>query len=230
MPMNPTDVLQYIELNLGASLQVLELDAYEIMDVVRTQTIPTFSSYYPNYEYLTIHVAEDKVPNRFNTFYLKTDREILGVSKVLAENYMGNSGLPLAYYDSDPINRQMTADIASMYLQPITHEFESPNIVSVFPKTQLLGDFTVQIKTVHPEHLATIPLGYRNEFLECALYDVRIALYPIRQRFSTINTTFGNIELFMDKLESAADDKKQLLERWRGNFNKSPRHRKIFVG
>jgi len=230
MAMNPTDVLQYIELNLGASLQVLELDANDIMSVVRTQTIPTFSIYYPNYQLLTITPAEDKVPNRFNTFYLKTDAEIIGVSKVLAENYMGNSGLPLAYYDSDPVNRQMTADIASMFLQPITFDYEPPNIVSIYPKTQLLGKFTVQIKTVHPEHLATIPFGYRNEFLECALYDVRIALYPIRQRFASINTTFGNIELFMDKLESASEDKKQLLEKWRTNFNKSSNHRKIFIG
>lgn len=230
MALNPTTVLQYIEMNLGASLQVLELDANQIMDVVRTQTVPTFSIYYPHYHLLTINTAEDKVPNRFNTFYLKTQMEILGVSKVLAENYMGNSGLPLAYYDSDPVNRQMTADIASMFLQPITFQYEAPNIVSVFPKTQLLGNFTVEVKTVHPDHLATIPLGYLNEFLECALYDVRIALYPIRQRFSTINTTFGNLELFMDRLESAYDDKRQLLERWRNNFNKSSRHRKIFIG
>lgn len=230
MPLNPTEVLQYIELNLGASLQVLELDANEIMDVVRTQTIPTFSIYYPNYKLVMVHPSEDKVPDRFNTFYLKTEEEIIGVSKVLAENYMGNSGLPLAYYDSDPVNRQMTADIASMFLQPITFAYESPNIVSVYPKTQLLGNFTVEVKTVHPEHLATIPYGLRLEFLECALYDVRIALYPIRQRFANINTTFGNIELFMDKLDSAFDDKKQLLEKWRGSFNRSSRHRKIFIG
>ena len=31
--MNPTDVLQYIELNLGASLQVLELDANDIISI-----------------------------------------------------------------------------------------------------------------------------------------------------------------------------------------------------
>lgn len=184
MAFNPTIVLQFIELNLGASLQVLELDANDIMEIVKTQTVSIFSVYYPNYQLITINPAEDKVPNRFNTFYLKTDEEILGVSKVLCENYMGNSGLPLAYYDSDPVNRQITADLASMFLQPITFSYEPPNIVSIFPKTQLLGKFTAEIKTVHPAHLATIPMGYMNEFLECALLDVRIALYPIRQRFA----------------------------------------------
>jgi len=228
MAMNPSMVLQYIELNLGASIQVLEIDTDDIMEIVRTQTIPTFSLYYPNYQLIEVIPKRDKVPNRFNTFYLKTDLEIIGVSKVLSENYLGNSGLPMAYYDSDPINRQMTADLASMYFQPITWEFESPNILSVYPKTNLLGAFTVQLKTVHPDHLATIPFSMREEFLECALYDVRIALYPIRDRFKNINTTFGSIELFMDKLESAADDKKQLKEKWRENFNKSPRKKKWY--
>jgi hypothetical protein len=229
MAMNPTDVLQYIELNLGASIQVLELSPDEIMEVVFTQTLPSFSTYYPNYQLIEIIPKRDKVPNRFNTFYIKCNEEILGVSKVLAENYMGNSGLPLAYYDSDPINRQFTADLASMYLQPITFDFETPNIISVYPKTNLLGAFTIQVKTIHPRHLATIPLSMRNEFLECALYDVRIALYPIRDRFKTINTTFGSVELFMDKLESASDDKKTLMEKWRANFHKSAKKRKMFI-
>ena len=228
MAFNPSTVLQYIELNLGASIQILEISEEDIMNIIETQTIPSFSIYYPNYQLIEVIPKRDKVPGRFNTFYLKTDLEILGVSKVLSENYLGNSGLPMAYYDSDPINRQMTADLASMFFQPITWAYETPNILSVYPKTNLLGAFTVEIKTVHPSHLATIPLAMRNEFMECALYDVRIALYPIRQRFTTINTTFGNLELFMDKLDSAFDDKKSLMDKWKENFYKSSRRRKMF--
>lgn len=230
MALNPTDLLQYIELNLGASIQILELTPNEIMDVVRTQTLPSFSIYYPLFINIDILPERDKVPNRFNCFYLKTEHEIIGVSKVLAENYMGNAGLPLAYYDSDPLNRQITADLASMYLQKITFDFESPNIVSIFPKTTLLGSFTVQLKVVHPLHLATIPFGYRMEFFKCALFDVRMALYPIRDRFKNINTTFGNVELFMDKLDSASDDKQALLDKWRENYHKSSKRKKIHVG
>ena len=229
MAFNPTDVIQYIELNLGASIQVLELSNEDIMSVIETQTLPTYSLFYPNFQYIEVIPKRDKVPGRFNTFYLRTDLEIIGVSKLLAENYLGNSGLPMAYYDSDPVNRQMTSDVASMFFQPITYEYETPNIISVYPKTNLVGNFTVQLKTVHPKHLATIPFAMRNEFLKCALLDVRIALYPIRQRFTTINTTFGNLELFMDKLDSASDDKEQLLETWREDFNKSSKKRRMFI-
>jgi len=228
--LTPTDVLQYIELNLGASIQVTELSEDEIMDVVYTQTLPTFSSYYPYHVNITVDGVKDKVPDRFNTFYLKYDEEIFGVSKVLSENYMASEGLDVALFESSPIDRQNLADAISLYIQPITFDFEAPNMVSVYPKTQVLGTFTAQIKTMHPRHLSTIPLGYRQEFLTCALLDVRIALYPIRQRFTQINTTFGNIELFMDKLESAYDDKVQLLEKWRTNFLKSSKKRKMFIG
>jgi hypothetical protein len=229
MAVNPSMILQYIELNLGASLQILELSQEEIMNIVYSQTLYTYSYYFPYYTLLEIDPANDKVPNRFNTYYIKTDYEVIGVSKLLAENYMGNSGLPLAYYDSDPVNRQLTADVASMFLQPITFQYEPPNIISVFPKTQLMGVFTVQLKVVHPKHLATISLPMSNEFMELALYDVRIALYPIRERFKTINTTFGNVELFMDSLDSAWQDKNQLLEKWKSNFLKAPEKRKMFI-
>lgn len=230
MAFNSSMVLQSIERNLGATLQVLELSTEEIMDVIRHETLPTFSKYYPFYTLLKIHPIEDKVPNRFNAFYIKTDFELLGVSKILAENYMGNGGLPLANIDSDPINRQFTADIASMYIQPITFDFEEPNIVSVYPKSALMGTFMLEIKVVHPDHMATIPLSMRDEFLKLALFDIRTTLYPIRHRFANINTTFGNIELFMDKLESASDDREALLEKWRANFYKSSKRRKIFIG
>lgn len=230
MGMNPSMVLQSIEKNLGATFQVLELSNEDILDIVVNETIPTFSLYYPFYTLIQIDPYKDAVPNRFNTFYIKTDLDIIGVSKIMAENYMGNGGLPMAFYDSDPVNRQMTADVASMYLQPITFDFEEPNIVSVYPKTQLMGKFMLEIKTVHPSHMATIPLALRSDFLEMALYDVRIALYPIRHKFQTINTTFGSIELFMDKLESAQDDKKTLMDKWRSNFSKSSKRRKMFIG
>lgn len=230
MAFNSTDVLQYIEMNLGASIQILELTPEEIMETVTKVTLPTFSLYYPHFHMIRVKPKEDAVPGRFNCFYLKTDFEIIGVTKVLSENYLGNQGLPMAYYDSDPINRQMTADIASMFFQPLTFDYESPNILSVYPKTLLTGQLEVQLKVVHPSHLGTIPFSLREEFLECALVDVRRALYPIRQRFQQINTTFGNIELFMDKLESANDDRKEILQRWRENFMKTSRRKKFYFG
>lgn len=231
MAMNPTMVLQSIEKNLGATIQVLELDTNEIMSIIEQETIPTFSKYYPYFTKVTIKPDRDKVPHRICTYYIRTDFEILGVSKLLVENYMGGTGLPIvAPYFANPVDRQIVADTTSMYYQPFTCDFEAPNIVSIFPKTHFFGDFMLEIKVNHPSHMATIPLSMRDEFLEMALYDVRIALYPIRDRFKSINTTFGSIELFMDKLESAYDDKKQLLEKWRQNFARNPKRRKMFIG
>jgi hypothetical protein len=218
-------------MNLGATIQVLELTPEDIMKVVQEQTIPSFSQYYPYYAKVMIDPKRDKVPNRICTYYINTDLDLLGVSKLLIENYMGGTGLPIvAPYFTNPVDRQIIADTTSMYYQPFTFDFETPNILSVFPKTNFFGEFMIEVKALHPSHLSTIPLSMRAEFLECALYDVRIAIYPIRERFRNINTTFGSVELFMEKLDSAADDKKQLIEKWRQHFAKSSKKRKMFIG
>lgn len=227
--LTPTEVLREIETRLGASIQILELSEEDIMKIIQQSTIRTFSIYYPLRQTTIIHPKSDKVPERTNVFYIKSDLEIIGVSKVLAENYFGNTGLPMATIDSDPVYRQFTTDLQSMFVQPITFDFESPNLVEIFPKRMLVGDFTLEYKAVHPAHFGTIPLSLREEFLNLATIDVRRALYPIRHRFQNINTAFGNIELFMDKLESAEEDRKDILERWRTNSVKNSKRRKIFV-
>ena len=97
MGMNPTMVLQSIEKNLGDSFQVLELNTEDVLNIVKNETIPSFSIYYPFYTLVQIDPFKDAVPRRYNAFYIKTDLEIIGVSKLMAENYMGNGGLPMAY-------------------------------------------------------------------------------------------------------------------------------------
>lgn len=227
--LNPSIVVQYIERYLGVSLHYLELSPEEVINTVFAFTLPTFSTYYPYFVPHPIRHMEDQVPGRVNAYYINSPLQVLGVSKILVENYMGGSGLPLTIHDNHPIYSQFASDLQSMVVQPITFEWEPPNIVSLYPKTHLLGDFMVELKTVHPNHLATIELGLRDEFLKLALLDVRISLYPMRQRFSSLNTAYGNIELFMDKLESASDDRETLLEKWRENFINHHKRRKIYV-
>jgi hypothetical protein len=229
--LNPSIAVQDIEKNLGASIQILELSPSDIMDIIMRDTLPTFSKYYPLFTKCTIDPERDKVPERVATFYIRSDLGVLGVSKLLVENYFGSQGLPVVTpYFTNPVDRQIISDVTSMYYQPFTFDFEPPNIVTLFPKTYFYGKFMIEIKCIHPAHLATIPLSMKDEFLELALYDVRAALYPIRDRFKNINTNFGSVELFMDKLENAADDRKTLIEKFRANFGKSSKRRKMFIG
>ena len=88
----------------------------------------------------------------------------------------------------------------------------------------------IQINTVHPDHFGTIPLNMREYFLKLALYDVEIMLYHIRRRFQSLQTTFGEMELFVDELAEAEDKKKELLEeKFLVNSIKSSNRKKLII-
>jgi len=230
MALNPSKVLKHIELMLGATHQILEFDADDIMNIIFEKSLPTFSIYYPYFCEHTVKYKECEVKNRAGRYYLKTNLEIIGVSKLLTNNAYNVSGSHIAgLLSGDPVTRQIEADMASMYYQPTTFEFHAPNMIEIFPKSSWYADFFVELKCVHPNHMMTIPVALRDEFLDLCLYDVRMALYPIRHRYQNINTTFGSIEMFMEKLDSAEEDRKELISRWRENFFKSSKRRKIFV-
>jgi hypothetical protein len=60
-------------------------------------------------------------------------------------------------------------------------------------------------------------------------YDVKIDLYGIRRYFSTINTTFGELNLNTEILESAQDKRDELVELWSNKRHKSANMRKVWV-
>ena len=92
------------------------------------------------------------------------------------------------------------------------------------------ADFlTVQFKAVHPEHLKTIQPNLRDDFLQLAFYDVCIALYPLRHRFQNISTVYGSLEPFTELLDSAADNRAALLDKWRTNLLNSGDQKKIWI-
>jgi len=228
MPINPTQVLRHIERKLGASHYQLELSREDIIQTVIDETLPTFSNYFPYEHSLLIDPAQDRVEGHIGVQYLKTDFDIVGISKVLINNV--EAGLPnISSFYSNPFDMAMQNTLESMVVNPTTYRWVSPDKIEIFPKNTLIRELLVVLKVVHPKHMKTIPMNLRDEFYKLALYDVCESLYPIRQRFSNIQTTFGSIELFMQQLEEASSKREELLEKWRSNFLKSPNRKKIFV-
>jgi len=229
MALNPTVVLRHIERKLGASHHQLELSQEDIIQTVIDESLLTFSNYFPHFVKIEVNPEEDLVEGHNNgVYHLKTEHQVLGISKIFHNNT--ESGLPnISSYYGNPFDRQIQADMMSLVENPILFEYHAPNIFEVYPKSMYWRQFLVQCRVVHPAHMATIPLSMRDEFLKLALYDVQESLLKIRHHFSNINTTFGNIELFMQDLEEASQKRQELLELWRGNFAKSSKRKKIWV-
>ena len=229
-----TSVLRDIESYLGIPYQVLELDSNEVMNIIKERTLPTFSKYYSYRVLHNVSCSEDRVPDRNNAFFIDINKysRIYGISKLITNSYSGTGGYNNSAVYTNPMSGQIVADMTSMMVQTVTHRFLEPNILEIYPVSAVPRDgiIKIELKVMHPIHLATIPDALYDEFIELALYDVRSHLYPIRDRFNNLNTTYGSLELFMNKLDSAEDDRKTLIEKFREHSHKTSKRRKIFVG
>ena len=233
-----TEVIRHIEMYLGYKFSQLEVSQEEILDIIRMETLPTFSKYFPYPVNTSVDTSLDLVPNSTNTFYLHSETEIINVNRVITNTLLNQytsvdcvaTQVSPAYY-TDPISRQLDRDLYSAVKNPITFRFIAPNKVEITPRSVVgLGQLMIQINTVHPDHFGTIPLNMREYFLKLALYDVEIMLYHIRRRFQSLQTTFGEMELFVDELAEAEDKKKELLEeKFLVNSIKSSSRKKLII-
>ena len=225
-----TEVLRYINRNLGASMQELELNEDEIMEIVFQESLPTFSKYFPYIMKLEIS-HKCLVPGQLNSYYLPYQEGIKysGVHNILTPNvsYYGNTMLTV---NTSPLTSQILEDGYSMSVTPITWDFQEPNIVRIYPRLMSSTDVLVEAKCVHPKHMKTINFGMREHFLKLCYLDVLVSLYPLRKRFSSLNTPLGNIELFLDQVEQASSQREELLNTMAEMSLKSSSARRIWVG
>lgn len=228
--LTPTATLRYIHRMLGSSVQVIELSDEEIMRVVYQESLITYSKYFPYLYRLTI-TTKDSVGQGYENVYRipnKDRLEILGIHKVWLDNTNQFGGLLLPLVN-DPINSQLLNDALSATLSPTTFEYNPPNLVVIRPKIRNMQYALVELKAVHPRHLKTIQMSMRDQFLRLALDDVLISLYPIRHRFESYTTPYGSLQPFFELVDSAANDKNDLLESWKSNFLQDSRAKKIWI-
>ena len=67
--------------------------------------------------------------------------------------------------------------------------------------------------------LASIPETAREAFMELALLDVKMNLYPTMKQYSTISTSLGNIDLKIDDWGNAESERKDLINRYDDTYH-----------
>jgi hypothetical protein len=139
----------------------------------------------------------------------------------------GNHALPLTV---NPFETQMLNDFVSMTVTPITWEYIAPNRITIYPKIVQYQSAILEVKAIHPKHLKTIPMNMRDEFLKMALLDVLVSLYPLRHRFESFNTAYGELRPFLDMVDRATDERTALLEKWQSQVLKASKAKRIFIG
>jgi len=234
--LNSSLVIQYLESSLGYKFIDLEITHEEILDNIRKFTLVTFSKYFPYQERTRLDVVKDKVEGYENIFYLTAENEIINVNRIVGSSILGANAMTDMLHPTaasllygDPISRQMDLDIISSVKNPITFIFYPPNKVEISPCANNIGNYLVILNVVHPDHFGTIPINLQDQFLQLCLYDTQSVLYNMRSRFPTLQTSFGNIELFLDRLSDAENNKKELLEEFRKSSLKYSKRKKIII-
>jgi hypothetical protein len=221
--------MRFINRNLGAALQELELSEEEMMRVVFQETLPTFSKFFP-YKYRLQVGNAQFVQGSLNTYEIPNsdNLEIIGIHKVFISNMaqFGSTMIPLSY---NPFETQIFNDYVSMTVTPVTWTYIPPNQVTVFPKIVNYQTAIFEVKAVHPRHMKTVPMNMRDEFLKLTLLDVLVSLYPLRKRFETMTTPYGTLQPFMEMVERSIDDRKELLERFSNLMLKDSNAKRIFI-
>lgn len=230
MAINPTTVLRHVKRKLGASHKPLPLGDEDILDTIYEETLYTFSNYFPLMWKVVVDGTKDNVLGELGVYTLKTDGlEILGVAKMMRGEGFVNGSLYPQIRSNNIFDMQMGADIGSMIEIPDTFQFIPPNRVEVFPKYVSNRNILFVVKCIHPRHLGTIPLAMRDQFFRLCELDVKVSLFPILKNYDQLNTAFGNIDLKIDDLERAEDERKELLDIWDTQYLKEAGRKRLYI-
>lgn len=213
--LTPTAVLRYIHRALGSSVQALELSDRDIMQVVYQNSLPLYSEYFPFKPYCILN-PKDRIEGQENLYRIPNPfgLQLTGAYRVISNQYLyAGTGYFGFIPNINPFDASLTDNLRSLTITPITFDFFPPNAVRIQPAQLLVNDVVLQFTANHPRHLKTIDSKMREDFCLLCLYDVLLAIRPIRKRFATINTAFGSLEPFNEMVDSAESNRNDLLNK-----------------
>ena len=226
-----TLLLNKIERHLGTRpLNLPEhLQKSKWVDVIKEETITTYSRYYP---YELKYRIDAKTPIKDGYYLLDEDIfggiEILGIRDISWEDFAGNSlvgqqNAGYSIYDflssqygmMDIALLQAQADIVSLYNNGIYVDFEPPNRVKLESATGQLGtslqNFDLRILVKHNEALTTISPTQMETFEALAECDVARFLYEELKLFEGLETVYANIDLKLTDLQDKANRREEVI-------------------
>lgn len=201
------NLLDYIKLNFGASLNFLEFSDEQLIEYIKTQVIPYFSQYSGLKKYVIITEEHQLVTEVGAPYRYKLPIENEPIYDVVD-----------VYYDTTGDGSSIYADI------PATGYFDSINKVidnsfvdaiksvnarqtwSFVPPHYMEFDFKVYraciVYTTNHEDLSTIrPDLYEIIFKDLCLGYCQVWVASLRRQFNSVSTALGQIEIDWQELK-----------------------------
>lgn len=234
---NMTKLLNKIERRLGT--QPLNLPDHlkkdQWADIIREDTLDTFSRYFPHKLLYIIDTKNDI--SRDGKFYhinediFPDDVEVYGVRDLTMQNLAKFTDINNGYYDSiynnygfeDIVMGQMNADMNSVYNSGIFVDFIYPNKITIDGVTGIdlakrLPKVEVELLVKHANNLSTISPTKMEEFERLAISDIKMFLYNSLKHYNNIETIFANIDLMIDDWSNAESDRDSIIDVFKESY------------
>lgn len=230
-----TSLIKTIKRRLGIRFWKLPSEDFEdeLLEIIKEETLVTFSTYFPHIVRIKYNLAENKVPGMRDTFFIDKDQmggaTIVGIEDIVFDSFHSSHfpyHMPGNSFELFT-DLQMSATYESMMSIPITFTFQSPDKLVIDDYPYNLDMVYLNVKIVHPDNLSTIKLTMKEQLIKLALCDIKIFLYNELKHYDKIDTTFGQIDLKIDEWQNAEDERKTLIEYWDKAFL-NVRRKKIY--
>jgi len=211
--LNFNQVLQYIKGRLSLPSTFIEKTDLEIQEWIKNVTIPDFSEYFPDEEYVSVLVNDSNyiVPGKTHhfRFFDEEDLPIYDIKECFFS--IGDdiiTGHPvMGAMSFEGLSCWALSVFKSRFFKPFsewykTYKFFMPNIVRVLPDAR--ENFVVNYEREQPHDLRKIPPSMKRIFMDLCLADIMLWIGGIRSHYGggRITTPFGEIPLDGDTLKS----------------------------
>ena len=206
-------VLGRIHDELGSGNTKLEITDRQIIETIRQQVMPIFSTYSSiSSQFYKMTVSHIISRDPITIYQFKTDEMeygISGVNKIImdaTQTRIDQNIVQDMYTNtgdiSDYLVRQNYMQMTDMIVAPNTWKFVRPDQIHLTRGVATYNDnveFIVEYGAVHinPD---TIDSGLWQEFLDMCVAYLLIKVGKIRKKFNNVTTPFGTVELNADEM------------------------------
>ena len=211
------DVLEYVKINLGVPVNILEISDNDLIRFLNNQVLTVFSQFCPRKKFGMI-MPGDQMPmdNAGDPLYrfkmkLKPNEYIIDIRDV----YAGNDRVLLDVFGGrvlsslDVIDVIMTNTFTDAVRSVMTRqswEFIPPNVF-IFDKPVRIA--VVEYFTIH-ETLETIePDKYHLMFKKLCLANTKLWVSAMRSKFDQLATPAAQLQLNWERLETQGNQEKE---------------------
>lgn len=233
-----TRLLNKIERRLGTAVLNLpeHLSKNKWADIIKEDTLDTFSRFFPHKILYRIDTVEDKGKDGY--YYIDEEKiggnvVVYGIKDLALDKFIeqATSYGAAGYIDrynimgsvDDILMGKMSADLISMYNIGLYVDYVHPNKVSVKNATNhtvmaVPRNLDIYLFVKHDESLATISPTKMEEFERLAIVDTKIFLYEGLKHFDGLETVYAHIDLKINDWSNASNERDALVDKYKDQY------------